>query len=236
MRNEIAWRSSRGYFLSTLTKFGTTIVAMSGTFSALKFEKARLIILPSLLAAFIGFLLSTNTSPPAQAFSNGPPPGYTGAPGEEPEACAECHVPVGDPPLGQISISVPPTYVPGQTYTITVTNSNADNTRRRWGFELTALDPSDERAGNLQSTDGLTQVLNNAGPGGERQYIEHSPSGTFIGQMDSAWTFIGRHPRRMWGRNFLCAETMQYDGNVRAILSIELSSLLHPLQVLRTFI
>ena len=163
---------------------------MSGTFSTRKFEKARLIILPSLLAAFVGFLLSSNTNPPVQAFSNGPPPGYTGAPREEPEACAECHVPVGDPPLGQISISVPPTYVPGQTYTITVTNSNADDTRMRWGFELTALDPSDEKAGNLQSTDGLTQVLNNAGPGGGRQYIEHTQAGTFMGQMDSAsWTF-----------------------------------------------
>ncbi len=161
-------------FFTTPVKFETTIVAMPGTFSALKFEKARLILLPALLAAFVGFLLSSNTSPPVHAFSNGPPPGYTGATGEEPEACAECHVLVGDRPAGQISISVPPTYVPGQTYTITVTNSSADNTRTRWGFELTALDPSDEKAGNLQSTDGLTQVLNNAGPGGARQYIEHT--------------------------------------------------------------
>ena len=129
---------------------------MRGNSSKLKFEKARLIILPSLLAAFVGFLLSSNTNPPVHAFSNGPPPGYTGAPREEPEACAECHVPVCDPPLGQISISAPPTYVPGQTYTITVTNSSDDDTRTRWGFELTALDPSDEKAGNLQSTDGLT--------------------------------------------------------------------------------
>ena len=163
---------------------------MRATFSKLNFEKARLIILPSLLAAFVGFLLSTNTNPPVHAFSSGPPPGYTGAPREEPEACAECHVPVGDPPLGQISISAPPTYVPGQTYTITVTNSNNDEARTRWGFQLTALDPSDEKAGNLQSTDGLTQVIDNAGPGDARQYIEHNSAGTFVGQMDSAsWTF-----------------------------------------------
>lgn len=164
---------------------------MRGNSSKFKSEKARLIILPSLLAAFVGFLLSTNsTYPPVHAFSSGPPPGYTGAPREEPEACAECHVPVGDPPLGQISISAPPTYLPGQTYTITVTNSNDDDTRTRWGFQLTALDPSDEKAGNLQSINGLTQVVNNAGPGGGRQYIEHTSAGTFIGQMDTAsWTF-----------------------------------------------
>ncbi len=164
---------------------------MSATLSRPQFEKVRLIILPSLLAAFVGFLLSTNsTNPSVHAFSSGPPPGYTGAPMEESEACAECHVRVGDPPPGQISISAPQTYVPGQTYPITVTNSSDDDTRTRWGFQLTALDPSDDQAGNLQSTDALTQVLDNAGPGGSRQYIQHNSAGTFIGQMDSAsWTF-----------------------------------------------
>src|SRR4029079_17212748 len=45
-------------------------------------------------------------------------------------------------------------------------------------------------AGDLQTLDGLTQVLNNAGPGGARQYIEHTAAGTFVGQQNSAsWTF-----------------------------------------------
>ena len=124
------------------------------------------------------------------AFSAGPPAGYTGAPQEEPEACAECHVPA-DAGTGKISISAPQTYIPGQTYTITVTHTNPDQTRLRWGFELTVLDTaSDEKAGELQNTDGLTQVLNNAGPGSARQYIEHTASGTFIGQQNGAsWTF-----------------------------------------------
>ncbi|HEY0722671.1 MAG TPA: PQQ-dependent sugar dehydrogenase, partial [Pyrinomonadaceae bacterium] len=75
--------------------------------------------------------------------------------------------------------------------TITVTHSNPDPTRLRWGFELTVLDTaSDEKAGELQNTDGLTQVLNNAGPGSARQYIEHTAAGTFIGQHNGAsWTF-----------------------------------------------
>ncbi len=155
-----------------------------------KLAKARLIVLPALLAACLGFLLSTNsTTQPVQAFSAGPPAGYTGAPGEEPEACAECHVPP-DAGTGTISITAPQTYVPGQTYPITVTHSNPDPTRQRWGFELTVLDTSDEKAGELQSTSGLTQVLNNQGPGGKRQYIEHTAVGTFIGQLHGAsWTF-----------------------------------------------
>lgn len=134
-------------------------------------------------------LSSPNVHQPVGAFSSGPPAGYTGAPGEEPEACAECHVPP-DAGTGQISITAPPTYVPGQTYPITVTHTNADPTRLRWGFQLTALDPADEKAGNLQSRDVFTQILNNQGPGSSRQYVEHTAVGTFAGQQNGAsWTF-----------------------------------------------
>ena len=156
----------------------------------LNLERVRLIVLPALFAGCLGFLLSSNsTTRPVQAFSAGPPAGYTGAPGEEPEACAECHVPP-DAGTGHISITAPQTYVPGQTYQISVTHSNNDPTRVRWGFELTVLDTSDEKAGNLQTTDSFTQILNNQGPGGARQYIEHSAVGTFVGQQNGAsWTF-----------------------------------------------
>ncbi|HEX5887485.1 MAG TPA: choice-of-anchor V domain-containing protein, partial [Pyrinomonadaceae bacterium] len=154
-------------------------------------ERVRLILLPALVAGLVGFLLTHDTGTGrVHAFSAGPPAGYTGAPQEEPEACAECHVPP-DAGTGRISITAPQTYIPGQTYPITVTHTNADLTRLRWGFELTVLDnASDEKAGELQSIDGLTQVLNNAGPNSARQYIEHTANGTFIGQQNGAsWTF-----------------------------------------------
>ena len=131
-----------------------------------RLERVRFIFLPALLAGICGFLLSSYTGVQrVGAFSSGPPPGYTGAPREEPEACAECHVPP-DVGTGHLTISAPSTYVPGQTYQITVTHANTDPTRIRWGFELTVLDTSDEKAGDLQSTDGTTQIINNAGPGG----------------------------------------------------------------------
>src|SRR4029079_17644729 len=118
----------------------------------------RLIVFSSLLTRLAGFFFTHNAGTrPVHAFSAGPPGGYTGAPGEEPEACAECHVPP-DAGTGTISITAPQTYVPGQTYPITVTHSNPDPTRKRWGFELTVLDTSDEKAGELQSTNSLTQV------------------------------------------------------------------------------
>jgi uncharacterized repeat protein (TIGR01451 family) len=155
-----------------------------------KAERARLIIIPPLLVAIFGFLLSSNNATrTVHAFSSGPPAGYTAAPGEEPEACAECHVP-SDAGTGHISITAPQTYVPGQTYPINVTHTNADPTRMRWGFQLTVLDTSDEKAGSLQNADELTQILNNAGPNSARQYIEHTAAGTFIAQQNNAsWTF-----------------------------------------------
>src|SRR5215213_4864371 len=157
----------------------------------MNFERIRLIVLAAVLTTTVGFVLTHNIGTrPAHAFSAGPPAGYTGAPQEEPEACAECHVPP-DAGTGKIFITAPQTYVPGQTYPITVTHANPDQTRLRWGFELTVLDTaSDEKAGELHSIDGLTQVLNNAGPGSARQYIEHTAAGTFTGQHNGAsWTF-----------------------------------------------
>src|SRR5688572_28594642 len=151
----------------------------------------RLLIVVLLLAGVAAFLVSNSIlNPTVGAFSSGPPPGYSRAPGEEPEACAECHLSPGDAGSGQISITVAPTYVPGQTYQITVTHTNADPTRLRCGFQLTALDTSDEKAGELQNIDlMLTQVII-GGPGGSRQYIEHAAGGTFRGQQGSAfWTF-----------------------------------------------
>src|SRR5215213_166372 len=151
----------------------------------------RLLFLAALLTVVAGVLLTHNAGTrPVHAFSAGPPAGYTGAPQEEPEACAECHVPP-DAGTGKISITAPQTYVPGQTYPVTVTHTNPDQTRLRWGFELTVLDTaSDEKAGELHTIDGLTQVLNNAGPGSARQYIEHTAAGTFTGQHNGAsWTF-----------------------------------------------
>ena len=150
-----------------------------------------LLVLILLLAAVAAYLVTeTALNPTVAAFSAGPPPGYTRAPGEEPEACAECHVSSGNTGAGQISITVPPTYVPGQTYQITVTHTNSDPTRLRWGFELTALDTSDEKAGELQNINPvLTQIIQ-GGPGGNRQYIEHAAAGTFINQTGGAsWTF-----------------------------------------------
>ncbi|HEX7174515.1 MAG TPA: PQQ-dependent sugar dehydrogenase [Pyrinomonadaceae bacterium] len=153
----------------------------------------RLKLLVLILFVLTGAALFTNNAVNRRvhAFSAGPPAGYTRAPGEEPEACAECHLADGlGTGAGTISIDAPQTYVPGQVYQITVTHTNSDLTRVRWGFQLTALDTSEERAGSLEPLDGYTQVLSGQGPFPDRQYIEHTQPGTFFGQTGGAsWAF-----------------------------------------------
>src|ERR1051326_8767307 len=125
-----------------------------------KKDKVKFLALVIFLAGVSTYLITDNfASRTAQAYSSGPPAGYTSAPGEF--TCRECHVPDSGAGTGQISINAPQSYVPGQTYQITVTHTNADPTRKRWGFELTALDDANEKAGDLQSTSVTTQVLNN---------------------------------------------------------------------------
>jgi len=129
----------------------------------------RIIVLSFVATGVPLYFLSTSIlTQKTYAYSSGPPAGFTGAPGEF--TCAECHVPESQG-SGQITLTVPANYVPGQTYQIAVHHFNSDLSRIRWGFELTAMDDGAVKAGDLQTTDNLTQVLNNQGPGGLRQYI-----------------------------------------------------------------
>jgi glucose/arabinose dehydrogenase len=156
-----------------------------------KIYQIKLAIVAFFLVAGVALLVTNNfTNRTVHAFSAGPPAGYTRAPGEEPDACRECHLPQ-DTGAGRIQINVPPIYAPGQTYQISVVHTNADQTRRRWGFQLTALDDTNAKAGTLSPLgDGLTQVLNNQGPFPSREYIEHTSLGTFDNQTGGAtWTF-----------------------------------------------
>ncbi len=96
-----------------------------------------------------------------------------------------------DAGTGKISITAPQTYVPGQTYPVTVTHHERRSHSTSLGLSTDGarhgLRRESRRTANIN---GLTQILNNAGPGSARQYIEHTAAGTFIGQQNSAsWTF-----------------------------------------------
>ncbi|HEX3560581.1 MAG TPA: PQQ-dependent sugar dehydrogenase [Pyrinomonadaceae bacterium] len=150
--------------------------------------KIKLLVILLFAVGVAVILLTDNAANPrARAFSAGPPAGYTHAPGEV--DCSDCHTTPARS-TGTITLDTPQHYTPGQTYDINVTHASPDPTRIRWGFELTALDSSDEKAGALAPSDDLTQAVNNQGSFPTRQYIEHTSKGTFPGQQNGAhWTF-----------------------------------------------
>jgi uncharacterized repeat protein (TIGR01451 family) len=156
-----------------------------------KTDYVKLIIFALFALGFIVVLFTNNSANKiAYANSAGPPAGHTGAPGDASMSCDECHTDQNTG-TGQLFINAPQTYVPGQIYQITVGHTTNDQTRVRWGFQLTVIDDTDAKAGNLLSTDAFTQVLDNTGPSANRQYIEHTSSGTFWNQRPggASWTF-----------------------------------------------
>jgi len=127
----------------------------------------------------------------ARAYSEGPPAGHTGAPGELTCAIPGCHdsFALNSGP-GQFTITAPGSYQTGQTYQITVTHTTSESSRMRWGFQLTALTAGGTKAGDIQVTSSTTQLLSDDGTGTLRQYIEHTATGTFPGtQGGASWAF-----------------------------------------------
>ncbi len=134
------------------------------------------------------------------AYSSGPDPLLSGAPGDSPTGCiaSGCHTGTPNSQAGGsvvIKASGGSTYVPGQTQTITVTVTDA--TEKRFGFQLSARvdsSPKTQPAGLLLAgSDGFTQVICiDGGPapatgctsksGGPLQWIEH----TGLGYLKSA--------------------------------------------------
>lgn len=119
------------------------------------------------------------------AHSYGPPPGVTGAPGDNPKACTLCHTGALNTGTGSVKIVLAgvPMYIPGVKQRVTVLV--ADPTQQRWGFELTARlnsDPQHGQAGDLSPVDNLTEVIcEDAGPKpclSGVSFIEHTSAGT----------------------------------------------------------
>ena len=158
-----------------------------------------------------GFVLladSARVTPRATAFSDGPPPGFSGAPGDQ--SCTSCHF--GPTEGGQFTITPPRNYVPGQTYQVVVSHTNADTTRQRWGFQLTAL-AGQTMAGSFANINGFTQIVG----GMQRDYIEHTLTGSFPGVTGGAqWTFNWTAPPTNVGPVTFYAAGNQADNNSTA--------------------
>ncbi len=116
---------------------------------------------------------------------NNPPLGNTGAPSETTCAKAGCHINAGTL-TGSVSLSgLPDTVRPSQTYQITLTHtSNAVKA----GFQLTCLDASNAKCGNLTAGTG-----SNTGNFSSRQYIRQSTP-KFLSGGSTSWTFSWTAP------------------------------------------
>jgi hypothetical protein len=121
----------------------------------------------------------------AHAFSSGPPAGVTGAPGEG--TCVQCHTGTLNSGGGSIVIEgVPDQYEPGAEITLTVRVRHPD--RRRWGFQLTALNGNNRGVGTFALVDRSTTRLVEGVAGLEgRTYVEHTSAGTFEGEQSGVW-------------------------------------------------
>jgi hypothetical protein len=130
-----------------------------------------------IVAPFIAFLISLPIA--ASAFKEGPYPNVTGGFGEQ--SCHLCHLdnPVNDRG-GSIEVTgVPPTYIAGQTYPITIKVVRED--LERGGFEIAARFASGRQkgrqAGMWKITDGRAQLI----PGAVDKaltFVQHNLAGS----------------------------------------------------------
>jgi hypothetical protein len=151
-------------------------------------KKIILYILPF---ATIVILLSASSGSIAH-YPNGAPAGYTGSPGDG-QNCQDCHGGNVSTVQNWITSNVDQTgYLPGQTYTITVTVTGSGNK----GFEVSPQDQS----GNVYGTIILGSQTEFAG--GNQGYITHSASSN---SNPKIWTFqwvapdAGSGPVTMYG-------------------------------------
>jgi hypothetical protein len=166
------------------------------------FALHRARILPLVAAAALA------PAAPATSSSSLPQPGSAGVPaggGFAAEAdCTSCHegFPLNSDGRGFLELrGVPKRYVPGARYTLEVSMRHADDERRRWGFQLTAISASSRRgAGEFVITDvPETQLIH--GTVADRQYVSHSYFGTAVGDLGGHdWTFDWIAPDASAGR------------------------------------
>lgn len=173
--------------------------------------RSQLRLLKLLLCAAVISVYSFTTHR-VTAFSSGPPPSQTGAPGEG--TCASCH---GSFPLnsggGTYTITgLPANYSSGQEVDVTITLTQSN--RARYGFQVTAVNDAGGQAGTLIVTDPARTQTVTGGIGGGRTYIEHTFNGTNPSATNQGrWTFRWRAPATSAGRVTFYAAGNAANGN-----------------------
>lgn len=163
---------------------------------------SRLLKLTIIVALFASFAMWLASGEKALANQSGPPPGLTGAPGESDCLSSGCHTGNDVNSLsGSLTINgLPATYRPDQEFNLTVTLSQPN--RARFGFQLTALDSQNRKAGELIVTDSdRTQKITTFVGSSQREYVYHTGLGTAPnGTNQGSWTMRWKAPSQGVGR------------------------------------
>lgn len=112
-----------------------------------------------------------------------PPTSMTGAPGES--NCTSCHSGNANSGPGSVALVNPPlNYVPGTAYTLQVKVTDA--TKSRFGFEMVALNSSNQQAGSFTLVTSTNTALQTAGT---KKYVSHKNATN-----NSLWSVIWTAP------------------------------------------
>lgn len=126
------------------------------------------------LAIFAAFTLLSGT-----LRTNGSPGGYTGSPLDG-SSCTECHN-GSTSSVNWLSTDIPEQgYVPGTTYTITATATDANSSKM--GFEVTAENNASKQGIFIITDNGRTQLANGS------KAVTHSRNGTAASGGSATWT------------------------------------------------
>jgi glucose/arabinose dehydrogenase len=155
----------------------------NGHFSNLLYVKLGIIGITLLLAVY------SFSYRKAHAFAGGPPAARTNAPGET--NCTACHATfeLNTGPGSLQILGLPESYSPNQEIPITVKLEQLDAIS--FGFQLTAIDATGKRAGQLVITDqDNTQLRSATVDGNQRSYIEQTFNGSIPVEFNQReWTF-----------------------------------------------
>lgn len=117
------------------------------------------------------------------SFSTNPPDANTGAPGED--LCVQCHIQTNPSQDGTITIDgFPDVITPNETYLLTAENRLTSGTAVRAGFQVTILDQTNTKAGELKNPSSSSAISVQAG----RQYWDHNPAVIYPDSNVVRWT------------------------------------------------
>ncbi len=140
-------------------------------------------------------------------YSGGSPGAKTGSPGDGGANCTQCHSGTPNTVDGWIESTIPAEgYVPGDTYTITVTGTHADVSK--FGFEATAEDSENAKTGTLIVTNADETKLTNG-----NHSVTHKGGGTAPSGDMKSWSFDWTAPEAGTGDVSFYAAFNAANGN-----------------------